>query len=41
MERDKDVKCGKDGRNVFEHVYFKDPSKIYGKTIGMSVFNFK
>ena len=41
MKRDYDIRSGEDGRTgVFEHVYFKDPSKIYGKTIGMAVFNF-
>ena len=42
MKRDRDIKSGKDGRNdAYEHVYFKNPSKIYGKKIGMAVYNFR
>lgn len=42
MERDHDIKCGEDGRqDAFEHVYFKNPEKMYGKTIGMAVHNFR
>jgi hypothetical protein len=42
MKRDYDISTGEDGRaDVFEHVYFKDPTKIFGKTIGMAVYNFK
>ena len=41
MYRDRDVTCGADGRTgVFEHVYFKNPAKLYGKSIAMKVFNF-
>ena len=41
MKRDHDVKCGEDGRqDAFEHVYFKDPKIMIGKTIGMAVQNF-
>ena len=41
MFRDHDIRNGEDGREaVFEHAYFKDPSRIYGKSIGMAVFNY-
>jgi len=40
MKRDHDIRTGDDGRTgVFEHVYFNDPTRIYGKTIGMAVHN--
>ena len=42
MKRDYDVKTGEDGRDdAFEHVIFRNPSKMYGKTIGMCVHNFR
>ena len=41
MKRDYDIRSGEDGRTgVFEHVYFKDSSKIHGKKIGMAALNF-
>lgn len=41
MYRDHDIMCGDDGRtDVFEHVYFKKPDLLYGKTIGMQVHNY-
>ena len=41
MYRDHDITTGDDGRkNVFEHVYFKDPKKLYGKKIAMGAHNF-
>ena len=42
MKRDHDIKTGPDDRiDAFEHVYFNHPSKLYGKTIGMAVYNFR
>ena len=41
MERDRDNREGEDDREaVFEHVYFKRPHLLHGKTIGVRVFNF-
>jgi hypothetical protein len=43
MARDKDVRCGDDGRSektTVEHVYFDDEMKMIGKTIGVRVFNY-
>ena len=40
MFRDHDVSIGDDGRNAIEHVYFKSTEKIYGKEIGVGVFNY-
>ena len=42
MERDRDVRTGKDYRSevdTVEHVYFDDERKMIGKTIGVRVFN--
>ena len=42
MNRDQDVKWGQDGRTpVHEHVYFNNPGKMFGKTIGMAVYNYR
>ena len=41
MKRDKDITQGQDGRtDAFEHVYFSDPERLYGKRIGMAVHNY-
>ena len=41
MHRDHDIRVGSDGRTgVFEHVYFDEPEKLFGKTIGMCVHNY-
>ena len=42
MNRDHDMKTGEDGRTgVFEHIYFNDPKQLYGKKIGMAVYNYR
>ena len=42
MKRDHDIKAGEDGRtDAFEHVIFTNPSKLFGKSIGMSVYNYR
>ena len=41
MTRDHDIREGEDGREAFEHVYFLKPELLYGKEIGMKVYNFE
>ena len=41
MVRDHDIRTGEDGRTgVFEHVYFNKPEQLFGKEIGMRVYNY-
>ena len=39
MYRDQDIKTGEDGRKVSEHAYFENLNNLYGKEIGMGVYN--
>ena len=42
MKRDYDIRNGKDGRkDAVEHVIFSDPSKLFGKRIGMACYNYR
>ena len=43
MKRDYDIIEGTDDRKpvAVEHVYFKEPELLFGKTIGIAVYNFK
>ena len=41
MTRDYDIREGLDGRDdAKEHVIFSNPSKLFGKRIGMACYNF-
>ena len=39
MERDVDMRTGRDGRDAIEHIYFAKPRELIGKEIGAYVEN--